>query len=496
MPDTRVSLGAEAQPTEFLSNGLSPLRQLLGGTLWNGLAVAASRFLSSAMTIILAWWLEPSELGAISFVLAYYNVIALIADWSIGYGLQKLIPENQSIIAEIAWTALLVRLGFSSVLGILCVILDVTSGVFHGYGIYLALLLVSSAFGIIPYLRFACCDFMAGSLMAVALQLAWLAITVVLVRAGMRITGPLLGLCISYLCLGIVGFLLTPSLRRRISFLRHVALEILGFGLWATLATALNEFVGQIGILIATYASGDAAGGVFKVASTFGMVPALLGMTIALPLMPVAKRAMIERGHDSADLVLPIVRYLLMVGLPIAAAGIVLAPTVIRVFVRESYLSAVWPLRILLAANLLRMIVTALSGVLFVGEGLRQLAKIYSITAMVSVAGGILLGHFWGAPGVAMGILMAWAVGALLLQKLFIGETSLRLEWNKYLRYAGSAVFVAGLAFLTAGPAGHPLRQFLVGACVSGFAYAFLLWLQKDVAFLNLMGIFLRWPAR
>jgi len=464
--------------------------------MWNGLAVAASRFLSSAMTIILAWWLEPGELGAISFVLAYYNVIALIADWSIGYGLQKLIPENKSIIAEIAWTALLVRLGFSAVLGILCIILDIITGVFHGYGIYLALLLASSVFGIVPYLRFACCDFMAGSLMAVALQVSWLALTLMLVSMGMRVTGPLLALCISYLGLGLVGFVLTPALRQHISFQRPVALEILRFGLWATLATVLNEFVGQIGILIATYANGDAAGGVFKVASTFGMVPALLGMTIALPLMPVAKRAMIERGHDSCDLVLPILRYLLMVGLPIATAGIVLAPTVIRVFVRESYLPAVWPLRILLAANLLRMVVTALSSVLFVGEGLRQLAKIYLVTAAVSVASATLLSHFWGAPGVATGILSAWAIGALLLYQWFSGETSLRLEWSKYLRYASSAVVVAALAFLASGPARHPLQQFLVGASVASFAYAFLLWLQKDVAFLNLMGVFLRWAAR
>jgi len=474
----------------------TPLRAVLHGSAWYGLAIAATRFLSSAMTIILAWWLEPRELGVISFVLAYYNIIMLIADWSVGYGLQKLIPENKSVIGGVAWTAFFVRLGFSLVLGIVCSVLDIFTGAFHGYGSYLALLLFTSGFGIVIFVRFACCEFKIGSLMGIAFQLAWLATSVFLIKMGMRITGTFVALCISYLTLGIVGFALTPALRQNIAFLRSVALEVLRFGLWATFATALNEFVNQIGILIVTYMNGDAAAGVFKVASTFGMVPALLGMTIMVPLMPVAKRTLLQGGSASANLILPILRYLLMAGLPIATAGFVLAPTVIHVFVRETYLSAVWPLRILLAANLLRMIVTALSGVLFVGDGLRQIAKIYLVTAVVSLLSGILLCRWWGASGVAIGILAAWAIGALLLYQWFADERPVRLEWGKYLRYAGSAIIVAMLVFLTSGPVGHPVQQFLLGTCVAGLAYAFLLWMQRDVAFLNLMDVVLRWPDR
>ena len=458
----------------------TPLRTVLRGTVWNGLSVAAARFVPGILTILLAWWIEPSDLGVISFVLAYYGIFSLVADWSVAYAVQKLIPENPEHMAEVAWTALFVRLGFSAVLGLACWGLDDSTGIFHGYGDYLALLLVASAFGIIVSVHNARCEFAAGSLFSVGFQLAWLGLAVVLVKEGMPVRGPLLALALSFAAVGIPGFVLNRELRRRVEFLWPVARQILHFGLWATLATVLNGFAGQVGILVVAYINGDAAAGVFKVATTFGVLPALLGMIVVMPLMPVAKRELLNGGDVSESLVL-------MVGLPLVTAGFVLAPAVISTFVSASYLGAVWPMRILLGASLLRTLVTAVSGVLFVGQGLKELARIEGAVAAVTLIGGILLSRTEGLIGMAVALLAAWFVGAVLLYRWFERRAPLGLEWRSYLRYAGSAVLMATLVFFGIRLVPSPVERFLLGGVLATVIYASLLWMQQDLPFQSLV---------
>lgn len=478
-----------------LSTAARPLREILRGSAWYGLAIAINRFIPGILTVILAWWLEQRELGVLSFILAYYGVLSLVADWSIAYALQKLIPENGDRAGEIAWTALFVRLGFSTVLGVGCWGLDLFSGIFHGYGAYLALLLIASAFGTIVYIHNALCSFAKGSLFSIAFYLFWLPLALILVKLGMRITGPPIALCASFAAIGIPGFLLSPALRGHVAFVRPIALEILRFGAWATLATLLSGLADQVGILVVAYGVGYAPAGIFKVATTFGVLPALLGMIVVLPLMPVARRGMLKGDDVSAGLILPTLSYLLMFGLAIAAAEFVLAPAVIRTFVQESYMGAVWPLRLLLGASLLRMLVTAFSGILFVGDGLKALTRIHGTVAVIALAGSALVVGAWGITGVAVALLIAWSAGIVLMHRWFRRKASLPLEWSKYLRYAGSAAIMAVVVFLTASLINPPIEQFVLGGCVAVIAYALLLWIQRDVAFRGLINTLRTWTV-
>jgi O-antigen/teichoic acid export membrane protein len=479
-----------------MANGGSPLRQIFHGSLWYGLAIVVNRFLPGILTIVLAWWLEQRELGAVSFVLAYYSVLLVGADWSIAYSLQKLIPENSARAGQVGWTALFVRLAFSTALGGACWVLDAATGMFHGYGWLLGMMLIASALGTIVYIYNARCEFAKGSLFSMGVYLLWLPLALVLVKLGFRIIGPLIALCISFAGIGLPGFLLSPVLRGRAAFLRPIAREILRFGGWATLATLFSGFADQVGILVVAYAIGDTQAGIFKVAATFGVLPALLGMIVVLPLMPVAKQGLLNGEDVSADLVLPILRYLFMFGLAIAAAGFVLAPAIIRTFVRESYLSAVWPLRVLLAANLFRMLVTALSGFLFVGHGLKALAKIHGTVAALGVVGSLLVVRASGITGVSAALLMAWIAGAFLLYHWFQLKAPLRLEWGRYLRYGGSAAVMAMAVFLAARVLHPPGEQFVLGASVALVVYAFLLWMQRDIALRELVSAVRPWTTQ
>lgn len=467
----------------------SPLRSIFHGSMWFGLAVAANRLLPGILVVVLAWWLEPRELGVISFVLACYTILLPIADWSVSYALQKLIPEDESHTRQISWTALFMRLGFSVVLGIACWVLDLSRGVFHGYGLYLALLLVSSAFGTIVYIHNALRNFAKGSFYSIGVHVVWVLTAFTLAIAGMHITGPLLGLIFSFSVFGIYTILGDPALRGSISFVPSVASTILRFGLWATLAIALSSFADQVGILIVDYLKGDAAAAVFKVAATFGLVPALLGMIVVLPLMPVARAGMLKGDDVGANLIRPLFRHLLMLGLPITAAGLVLAPAVIGTFTRHSYLSAVWPLRIILGGNLLKTLVTAMSGILFVGNGLRALVRIYGAMAAVCLIGGVILTRRWGITGMAVAFFASGIVGVALMCRWIWHRSLMSLEWSAYLRQAFSATLMAAIVYFGVQLVHPAFEQLLLGSCIAGVVYSLLLWWQRDLALQGFLRI-------
>lgn len=456
------------------------LREILRGSAWYGVAILANRFIPGVQTVILAWWLGPSELGIVSFVLAYYSILAVVADWSIAYAVQKLIPENSDRAGQVAWTAFFIRLILSLGMGLACCGLDAASGAFHGYGFYLALLIAASTFGIIVYIQNAFRCFAAASLFSIATCALWLPLTLILVKLGMRTTGPLLALAAGFAGCGIPGLLLSRRLRGQVAFLRPMALKILKFGAWGTLATACTGLAEQAGILVLAYRVGDTSAGIFKVAATFGIVPALLGMMVVLPLMPVAKQALLQGDAVGCGVIRPIIRYLLMLGLPLVTAGFVLAEAVVRTFVGEAYLEAVWPMRILLAASLLRMLVIAFSGLLFLGEDLKALARIHGMVAAVALLGSLAVARA-GASAVAIVYVVSWSAGAALLYQLFTTKSSLRLEWARYLRYLGSATVTAGLVFAASQLVHAAIAQLVFGGCVAALVYALLMMAQRDL---------------
>jgi O-antigen/teichoic acid export membrane protein len=212
--------------------------------------------------------------------------------------------------------------------------------------------------------------------------------------------------------------------------------------------------------------------------------------------MPIAKQGLLNGDDVSAALILPILRYLLLFGLAITAAGFVLAPAIIRTFVRENYIGAVWPLRVLLGANLLRMLVTAFSGILFVGQGLKALARIHGTIAAIGLAGSLLVVRGWGITGVAVALLAAWSAGVLLLHGWFQRGTKLQLEWGRYFRYAVSAAVMATSAFLAAKVMHPPLEQFVFGGSIAVIIYILLLWTQRDIALLGLVNTIRGWTGQ
>ena len=308
--------------TELPPDGI---QKLVSGIAWNGVAIAVTRLAPGILTMILAWSLNPQELGAVSFVLAYYAILVGVADCGLAYALQKFIPENPEQELEIGWTALTVRFATSVLLGGLCWAIDLQFHLFRGRGGYLALLLVSSVFATISYIYYANHRFREGSLLPSSINVAWLILAALLVRWGHRVTGPLVALASAYLFFGVVALFLDPNLRHGFAFAPAIARRRVRFGVAATLASALAGILLQVGVLALTYLEGEAAAAIFRVALTLAAVPALIGMTVVQPFLPIATRSLQNGKDEMPHTVRLLMRYLFLIGLPLLCAGVILA---------------------------------------------------------------------------------------------------------------------------------------------------------------------------
>lgn len=463
----------------------SPLRQVFEGSVWNAVAIVAARLAPGLLTILLTQWLSPGELGSVAFVLAYYGVLSLLADWSIAYSVQKIVPENIGMESQIAGTALLIRLSFSVLLAIVCWSLDVSMGLFRGYGVHLGLLLVTSSFGIVVCLKNAKCNFGASSLLNILFQAGWICAAVVFVMAGMRTTGPLFALAISYALFGIPALLFGFFRPKAFKFVPRIGKEILVFGGWATLAACLSGVGTQGGLLVLAYAAGDQSAGIYRIAMTFGMLPAILGNIVLMPLMPVVKRNLLDGKDFAQTLAIPMLRQLLMLGLPICAIAAIFAKSILAAFVSQSYSSAAGPMYFCVVANVFAMLVTAFSGILFVGDGLKQLARIHAVIGSTVVLGTLILARA-GALGAAIASMTAWLSGSVYLHHWLRQKVELTLEWKVYCRYAVFAFIGAGFGFFATQAIHSPPVRSSLGACAAAAAYGLLLWSQRDYGFLQL----------
>lgn len=464
--------------------------ELRSGTFWNACSAGLARIVPALLTIVLAWMLTPRELGAISFVLAYYGMLVVFADWGIVYALQKFIPANREQLPSIAWTSLFVRLGTSITLGALCWALDSSVHIFRGYGLYIGILLVSSSFGIIIFIHFAELRFVHGGLIATCIQLLWLGLGTLLVAMGFGVSGPVWGLAIPYTIIGIIGFCLDSDLRRKIHFDKRTAIELLGFGAWATLASGMLVFVNQIGILALAYLRGETEAAVFKVASTLSMPPIIVCTLLLQPLLPFAARSLRCEPEEAIALLRLLIRYLLMIGIPLLVGGLILARPLVETFFNTTYLDGVWSLRILLFANSLTMLFTTLSAIPFMGSGLKYLARTNVIVAVVALITNILLVRSWGTTGAALAQLLSSGTGFILLLRWLKRTFPIASEWSRWSIYAISAGEMALAVTITVSLVHAPPLQLTLGVFVGVLAYGSALLIQKGVTLAELRRLF------
>ncbi len=484
------AFSSEAAETERRRGAvLDGAAKLVHGTVWTGLATAMTRALPGVMTLILAWILRPDELGAVAFIIAYYTVLSMFADWGIAYALQKYIPENEEQAGLVAWTALGTRLFCSVIVAAICFAVDSRFHIFRGYGSLVELLIVASGFIIITFIQYARYRYKQGSLISIGASVTWVVLGFCLVLFGFRVSGPILALAVSFVIFGIVGFLLDGSVRCQFGFDFGIAWKLVHFGVWATLASTLTALSTQVGILTLTYMLGGTEAAIFKVATTIAMVPALVGSIVMQPLLPIATQSMKNGSQESGALIRLVIRYLLLLGFPIVSLTIALAGTILSAFFAGPYLAGVGTVRLLLAGNLLVMLSTALSAVLFMGNGIKHLTRINAIAAFITVVGTLALVKTSGSVGAAIAQFISSFVVLVMTIAWLRKKVQLPLELKRYFIFALSAIQAGVLAWVAAEMAPTARTKVAIGYAVGCVAYAVLVWVQRGIKIKELVTL-------
>jgi O-antigen/teichoic acid export membrane protein len=413
---------------------------LLKGIGWNGFALIINRSFPLFLTIILASFLTPAELGEVSFVLSWLVVLSVFADWGVAVAFQKYIQEYSGKDDLILSTALAVRVCFTLFVCALCWLTDSATGIFRGYGFRLMIALLSTIMGSGIFILNAQFRYVQFSMLLILQSFVWFVSSLAMVWFGLRINGPIFGSIIGNVAVGIAFCLMIPGISTLFKFDSLIAGKIITFGFWATIITGINTFTTQAGVLMLPYLANPTEGGIFRVATLFSSAPIFLGNAIVFPFLPLCKKVIMNNRDDASKLVTLFMRYLILFGCFSVSITLMLADAIVRSLTHSAYIRAVSLLKIMAFASVPMMLFIVFSTVLFIGEGVKDLSKINAF-----VAGGILVGNrflipVWGGFGAAIVSLLAFLFGFALIMRWLKKNLQVQMEWRKYLSYVFCAI--------------------------------------------------------
>lgn len=464
------------------------LGKLVSGGIWNFTAVLSTKILPNLLVIILALLISPAELGVYSFIISTYTVLSLIADFGIVYSLQKFMQESPTRATSLSTTSFAVRVVSSFTLAAVSILLDIRWRVFQGQSLLISLLLVTSSFGIFVYALNARMEYRKTSLLMILRNIISFSFSLLLVAMGVRIAGPIYSLSGAYVIVGVLTIILARSyFSLKLDW--TAARKMIYSGIFMTIATTLNIFVAQFGILALTFLSSRENVGIYKIATTFGMLPMLLGDGIILPLLPLIKKAIHEGNDHAAKIIVLLTRYLIVGGLAIVTSGLIAAKPLISLLYGARYQDAVWPLRILLLAGFLGMIYTVIISILLMSDSLKRASVVCIIVALLCVGCNLAMVPKYTMMGAALSVCIAFTLGLILAGMKSRALFHFHFEWKKYSIYAISSAEITAILWMATRFLKTRLFQLAEGILVAPVLYLMVLYAQKGITKLEIKKI-------
>jgi O-antigen/teichoic acid export membrane protein len=180
------------------------------------------------------------------------------------------------------------------------------------------------------------------------------------------------------------------------------------FHLWRSLLKVALPF-GLIGIfgminhwiptVIFAHIKGDAAAGIYNVVYRIFFVFLFIPTAFDMAFFPVMSRLHVNSKPELAAICVRILKYLLLLGVPIAVFGSVYAEKIIGVIFGAKYLPGVTALRILMWSALMIFISTPFSSLLNASSGHPILAKIVGCAAAITVIANLVFVPRYGYVG-------------------------------------------------------------------------------------------------
>jgi O-antigen/teichoic acid export membrane protein len=395
--------------------------------------------------------------GQYSAVMAFVAIFGIFTDWGMGFYSLREMAEDQKRTAWIIPNVIAIRLLFSLFIVMIAPLVaywlgkgrDMVLGVFVASTSLLVYafqgpldsalaarerLDYTSTFSLISQVFFWGLGtlLLVGDMGFVGLIIASLASTAVIT---------LLSAWVLFRKLG-VGHLVL-SIRRW----PRLLLDALPFGISGIAYVFMQHF----DIALMSFVLTDAAVGWYNVPYTLINMMLLIAQSIAIAMFP----SMVQ-GHKSNPKLLPSVvhqsiKYLLIICLPIAVGGTILADRIIVTLYTDEFANSIPVLRMILWALPSLFLLELLGRVAFTLHLERQAARIDVINAVITVLLNIVLVPTLGVMGAALALLTGRAIRLVQLWRLIGNDWLAGNHWQPLLRVVLAAGLMGGAVFFLRG---------------------------------------------
>ncbi len=462
--------------------GVSLTNRTISGMLWNMSGAAVQAALQLAIVAVLARLLAPEDFGLVGAAVVVIELCQIFTQIGVGPAIVQRADLREEHVHAGFTLSLLIGVACGGLLYLAAPALarffrmESLSGVIRvlALGYPLAGPTVVAEALLLRHMRFR--KLVTVEVLSHALSYGVVGILLAALDWGVW------ALVAAYLCqvgLKAVGFLLVGSLRVGFSLNQTALHHLLTYGVGFSLARIANYAALQGDHLVVGRWLGAEALGIYGRAYCFVGLPANLFGTVVdrviFPAMAVVQndRPKLAEAYARATALVA------MITLPLSAVLFALAPEIVRMLLGPHWDSVVTPFRILVMVLVFRTSYKMSDSLArATGAVYRRAWRQWLYAGAVFL--GAWLGHFWGTPGVAVGVAAAIVLNFVLMFQLSMKLTG--VSWLAltlvHLRHVLVAVVLGTVAWTSAHlvrAAGIPSNVSLVSAGLTTMAVLLLL---------------------
>lgn len=422
------------------------------------IASMISMLLGFIITVLLGRYLGAGDLGLYQMASTIYGIAVLIAGFGIPGAIIKYVAEYKKdrrktniIISTGVITSLLLGIGFS-------ILFYLSSGMFETIfkmpELSSLLRILSLVFpfalvggtllgflnGLREMTKFAIATVIQSFLMVV--------VSVIMILWGYGVSGAVSGVVLS--SVGSCIYLIWISRQHfEITFDNYIETtkEILRFGTQIFGANAINLINYQADTIIIGYFLTATDVGYYGVAVGFSKIVWIIPQAIQTITYPVTSEYWTNKNHAAIQsMIEKSMKYTACIVLPIGLGVGFFAKDIITLIFGKEFVSAVFPLQILIAGTVTYCIFKVVGGAV-TGAGRPDLSlKIVAISATINIMLNVTLIPYFGIVGAGMATTASLVVGTLLGLFLTIKILKVKIDFKWYVKVFG-ITFLAILIF-------------------------------------------------